>query len=109
MAGIPDIDALLLQAGQLVWRAGPTTKLPVLCHGAVGAGYAFLKLYSRTGDGTWLARARAFAMHGVVQAERACAQHGQRKYSLWTGDLGLAVFLWDCIRGGSELPTLDVF
>ena len=107
-AGEP-IDALLLAAGELVWRAGPTTKFPVLCHGAVGAGYAFLKLHARTGEKVWLERARAFAMHGIDAAERALAQYGQRKYSLWTGDLGLAVYLWDCVRANAQLPTLDVF
>jgi hypothetical protein len=105
----PSFDALLLEAGELVWRAGPTTKFPVLCHGVVGAGYAFLKLYARTGDARWLARARAFAMHGIDRAARALEQYGQRKYSLWTGDLGLAVFLWDCVQGNAQLPTLDVF
>ena len=37
------IDAWLESAGELVWDAGPTVKLPVLCHGAAGSGYAFLK------------------------------------------------------------------
>ena len=104
-----ELDELLLAAGELVWRAGPTTKFPVLCHGAVGAGYAFLKLHARTGDDEWLARARLLAMHAVERADRALEEYGQRKYSLWTGDLGLAVFLWDCIHGSAQLPTLDVF
>jgi hypothetical protein len=103
------LDAALLAAGEFVWRAGPTTKLPVLCHGAVGAGYAFLKLHAWTGDPLWLVRARAFAMHAIDRADRALARYGQRKYSLWTGDLGLAVFLWDCVRVDARLPTLDVF
>lgn len=103
------IEALLTAAGELVWRAGPTTKLPVLCHGAAGSGYALLKLYARTDDEKWLARARAFAMHAIDRADEACDRYGQRKYSLWTGDLGLAVFLWDCVRGRSDFPTLDVF
>ncbi len=105
----PALDALMLEAGELVWRAGPTTKFPVLCHGAVGAGYAFLKLYARTGDDVWLMRARAFAMHGVATADRALERYGQRKYSLWTGDLGLAIYLSDCVSGNAQLPTLDVF
>ncbi len=103
------LDALLRAAGELIWEAGPTTKFPVLCHGAVGAGYAVLKLYARFGDDVWLTRARALAMHGVERAERAAQHYGQRKYSLWTGDLGLAVFLWDCVRANAQLPTLDVF
>jgi phage tail protein X len=105
----PEVDALLLAAGELTWRAGPVTKLPGLCHGAPGAGYAFLKLHGRSGDERWLQRARRFAMHAVGQSERALAVDGRRKYSLWTGDLGLAVFLWDCVRVASEYPTLDVF
>ena len=103
------LDALLRAAGELIWDAGPTTKFPVLCHGAVGAGYALLKLHAHFGDDVWLTRARAFAMHGVERAERAAREYGQRKYSLWTGDLGLAVFLWDCVRANAQLPTLDVF
>ena len=105
----PQTDALLLAAGELTWAAGPPVKLPSLCHGAAGNGYAFLKLFERTGDARWLVRARRFAMHAIAQADRAVAQHGQRKFSLWTGDLGLAVYLWDCLEGGSQFPTLDVF
>ncbi len=114
MTGLPadsseQLDALLLAAGEFIWSAGPTTKFPVLCHGVVGTGYAFLKLYARTGDRKWLVRARAFAMHGIDAAQRAFAQYRQRKYSLWTGDLGLAIFLWDCVVGDARLPTLEVF
>mgnify|MGYP001058394228 CR=1 FL=1 len=76
---------------------------------AAGNGYAFLKLYERTGDATWLERARAFAMHGIAQTAGEWAQHGQGQYSLWTGDLGFAVYLWDCLTGRPRFPTLDVF
>ena len=103
------IDDLLLQAGELVWAAGPPIKMPSLCHGAAGSGYAFLKLYARTGDDRWLERARKFAMHAIEQSDRALEEYGQRKYSLWTGDLGLAIYLWDCVRGTSKFPTLDIF
>jgi hypothetical protein len=48
-------------------------------------------------------------MHAIGQLEDAAARHGQLRYSLWTGDLGLAVFLWDCIQGQAKFPTLDVF
>jgi hypothetical protein len=57
-----------------------------------------------------LRRARSFAMHAIEQADRARDHYGQRKFSLWwTGDLGLAVFLFDCTRGSCSFPTLDVF
>jgi hypothetical protein len=103
------IDALLKQAGKLVWDSGPPIKMPSLCHGAAGSGYAFLKLYARTGDDRWLHRARRFAMHAIDQCDRALAKYGQRKFSLWTGDLGLAIYLWDCIRATAKFPTLDIF
>lgn len=104
-----NVDAILKGAGELIWRAGPLTKFPSLCHGIPGNGYALLKLFARTGDEQWLERARQFAMHAIDQCEAALTKFGQRKYSLWTGDLGLAVYLWDCIRGGGAFPTLDVF
>ena len=102
-------DELLQKGGELIWQAGPLTKGPSLCHGTAGNGYAFLKLYRRTGDTKWLDRARAFAMHAIEQSERHATEYGQRRYSLWTGDLGLAIYLWDCIRGEARFPTMDTF
>lgn len=80
-----------------------------LCHGTGGNGYAFLKLYQRTGDSVWLHRAQAFAMHGIAQTKAEALQYGQMRHSLWTGDIGFAIYLWDCLRGRAEFPTLDVF
>ena len=104
-----ETDALFLAGAELVWDAGPPVKIPSLCHGTPGSGYAFLKLYAATGDAKWLVRARAFAMHAIQQNERFVMQYGQRKYSLWTGDLGLAIYLRDCIEGTAYLPLYDVF
>ena len=104
-----EIDDLLVAAGQATWAAGPLSKGSNLCHGTGGNGYAFLKLFKRTGQALWLDRARAFAMHGIEQVEAAAAQHGQLRYSLWTGDLGFAVYLWNCIRAEAAFPTLDGF
>jgi hypothetical protein len=103
------LDDLLLAGGEATWEAGPLEKGSNLCHGTGGNGYAFLKLYERTGDERWLARARAFAMHGIAQTEAHARQHGQMRYSLWTGDLGFAIYLRDCIRGAGTFPTLDTF
>ena len=100
---------MLLAAGEGIWAAGPLAKGSNLCHGTGGNGYAFLKLFARTGDERWLARARAFAMHGIDQTERDAQRYGGMRYSLWTGDLGFAIYLWDCLRGESRYPTLDVF
>ena len=103
------LDDLLLAGGEATWRAGPLTKGSNLCHGTGGNGYAFLKLYERTGDAMWLERARQFAMHAIEQTEADAARYGQMRYSLWTGDPGFAVFLWDCINARARFPTLDVF
>jgi hypothetical protein len=99
------IDDLLIAGGELTWAAGPLEKGPGLCHGTAGNGYAFLKLHARTGDPKWLDRARAFAMHAIAQSD---AQSGGRRFSLWTGDLGVALYLADCINGVARFPTLDV-
>jgi hypothetical protein len=104
-----ELDALLLAAGETTWAAGPLKKGSNLCHGTGGNGYAFLKLCKRTGDARWLQRARAFAMYGIRQTEAHAAQYGRLRYSLWTGDPGFAVYLWDCVRGDGAFPTLDVF
>jgi len=103
------MEQLFLQAGELTWQAGPLTKGPGLCHGTAGNGYAFLKLYQRAGEVKWLERTRAFAMHAIAQCDRARQQYAQGRYSLWTGDLGLAVYLWHCLSLEADLPTLDIF
>lgn len=103
------LDALLCAAGEAIWAAGPLKKGANLCHGTGGNGYAFLKLYRRTGDPLWLGRARAFAMHAIQQSARDEATYGQLQYSLWTGDLGLACYLWDCVHSQATFPTLDCF
>jgi lantibiotic modifying enzyme len=103
------LEQLLEQGGELAWRVGPPVKGPSLCHGTAGTGYAFLKLYRRTGKEQWLERARRFAMHAIEQSERLAQADGRRRYSLGVGDLGLAVYLWDCIRGEGQFPTMEVF
>jgi Lanthionine synthetase C-like protein len=80
-------------------------KGPGVCHGTAGNGYAFLKLFARTGDELWLDRARRFAMHALEQVER----RGHGRYSLWTGDPGFALFAADCVDGRSDYPILDTW
>ena len=74
-----------------------------------GNGYAFLKLYRRTKNADWLHRARDFAMTAIVQCRDARVQYGKGRYSLWTGDVGLAIYLWDCLTAEPRFPTVDVF
>src|SRR5256714_1865762 len=97
-------EELALAGGDLTWRAGPLRKGASLCHGTAGNGYAFLALHECTGDERWLTRARAFAMHATGQVERSRSHSGSGRYTLWTGNLGTAIYLADCTDGGGELP-----
>jgi len=87
--------------------AGPLVKGASFCHGTAGSGMAFLKLFERSGDARWLERARAFAMHAIAQSEAHATTYGMRRYSLYTGDPGLAVYLARCIEGKGGWPGLD--
>ena len=96
-------EELLLAGAELVWRAGPPTleKGAGICHGTAGNGYALLAAFERTGDEEWLERARRFAAHALGQVERS-----EARYSLWTGDVGVAVFAADCLEARTRYPVL---
>lgn len=100
---------LLVAGGELTWQAGPLAKGAGLCHGTAGNGYAFLKLLKRTGNELWLERAQAFAMRAIEQIEQATATYGRGRYTLWTGDLGTALYLHSCLTATAAFPTLDHF
>ena len=93
------IEDLLRKAGELTWHAGPQNKRIGVCHGTDGNGYAFLRLYRRTGNPLWLERARLFAMHSIQQRNQS--------YSLWTGEAGLAHYLMSCIEEWDRVPCMD--
>jgi hypothetical protein len=101
-------EELLLAGAELPWRAGPPSleKGPGICHGTAGNGYAFLKMFARTGDERWLDRARRFAVHALGQVERLKSTRGHGRYSLWTGDVGAALYAADCLEGRSAYPVL---
>lgn len=103
-------EELLLGAAELVWRAGAhkDEKGHGLCHGTSGNGFALLKAFARTGDDVWLERARRFAVHALAQAERIAAANGRRRYSLFTGDVGTALFAAACIDVDARFPIIDV-
>jgi Lanthionine synthetase C-like protein len=98
-------EELLLAGAELAWHTGPPgmEKGPGICHGTAGNGYAFLKAFERTGDERWLDRARRFAMHALGQAER----RAQGRYSLWTGDVGVALYAADCLESRSRYPHFE--
>ncbi len=103
------LDQLLLDAGELIWTAGPLKKGACFCHGTDGNGMALLTLFERTGDPLWLGRARQMAMHAIGQSRRNLAAIGMRRFTLWTGDLGLAIYLQACLEGKALMPALDSF
>ena len=112
LAGVPRAaqwDSLLRGAGELTWHAGPLVKGSSLCHGTSGSAMACLKLWRRFEEPVWLDRARQLALHAAEQVEVARTRHGQGRHSLWTGDMGVACVLWNCIVGDDRFPTLDHF
>jgi Lanthionine synthetase C-like protein len=102
-------EELLLAGAELPWRTGPPglEKGPSICHGTAGNGYAFLKAFARTHDEQWLERARRFAIHALDQVRRLREQRGRGRYSLWTGDLGAAMYAADCIEARSAYPIFE--
>ena len=95
-----------MAGAETCWRAGPPhteKKGPGLSHGTSATGYAFLKVFGRTGDEKWLDRARRFAIHALEQAERAEPRH-----SLFEGGLGAALFASDCIEPSPRFPVVDL-
>lgn len=100
---------ILIKAGNLIWQAGPLKKPWGLCHGTAGNGYAFLKLYKLTGDKIWYERALQFAMHAIRQYETMREHYGCIRTDAWCGDLGLALYLQDCIDQSDKFPMMDYF
>ncbi len=106
------LDEELLCAGaELTWRAGPhgPEKGPGLCHGTAGNGYAFLAAFARTGDEEWLDRARRFAVHALAQVERSRGEDGRSRYSLFTGDVGVALYAAACLDADPRFPVLEAW
>ncbi len=97
-------EELLLAGAELVWRAGPhgDEKGAGICHGTSGNGFALLKTFARTGDERWLDRARRFAVHALGQVDRL-----PPRYSLFTGDVGTALYAAACLNADARYPVLD--
>ena len=90
--------------------SGPHGAASPFCHGTAGSGYAFLKVFERTQDERWLTRARSYAAHALdhVRHARTRRGHGQAT-SLWTGDVGVALYAADCIEGRGAFPIIDTW
>lgn len=103
-------EELVLAGAELIWQAGAhdDERGHGLCHGTSGNGFALLKAFARTGDELWLERARRFAVHALAQAERLRDASGVGRYSLWTGDVGTALFAAACLEVDARYPIIDV-
>ena len=109
LSGLPaddETDGLMAAGGELIWRAGPLTKGVGLCHGTAGNAYAFLSLYARLGDERWLHRARRFAMDAAADVCRRRAANARGRYTLFTGDIGVALLLRSCLNADPAFPVL---
>jgi Lanthionine synthetase C-like protein len=109
LAGLPaddETDRLLMAGGELTWRAGPLAKGVGLCHGTAGNAYALLAPHSRSGDERWLQRARMFAMDAVADVDRRRDANGRGRYTLFTGDIGVALLLRSCLNADAAFPFL---
>ncbi|HVA28341.1 MAG TPA: LanC-like protein [Candidatus Baltobacteraceae bacterium] len=102
------IEDLLLRGGNGVWLAGALKKGPTLCHGTAGNGFALLQLGHRTGDELWLQRAQRFATHAIAQTHAWRSEFGLPSASLWTGDLGVAVYVDAVLRNDPRVLSHDV-
>jgi hypothetical protein len=97
-------EDLVVAGAELSRRSGPAgmEKGPGICHGTASQGYAFLTVFERTGDEAWLEDARRFAIHALGQVER----RGHGRHSLWTGDVGVALYAADCLDARARYPFL---
>jgi len=107
-----ELNALLIEGGELVWEAGPLSTIGKgcgICHGAAGNSFALLKLYRRTGDPRWLERARVLAMHSIDQMRAQHKHWGRPWYSLWTGDISVALALHACLAEDDRICSFDTW
>jgi hypothetical protein len=46
-------------------------------------------------------------MHALDQVERERRLLGRGRFTLWTGDVGVALYLRACIESSARFPTID--
>ena len=107
----PLLDEALCSAGaELTWAAGAhraTTKGAGICHGTRRQRLRADQGVRAHRHERWLERARRFAVHALAQVRRQREARGQGRYSLFTGDLGVALFLASCLDAQAAFPILD--
>lgn len=56
----------------------------------------------------WLDRARSTAMRALEQVEEMRAEHGHGRYSLFTGAIGVALFVQSCSEVDWRFPIMNL-
>ena len=74
-----------------------------------GSMLACIFMSEITSESRWRALYEVHAMTAIAQCREARVQYGKARYSLWTGDVGLAIYLWNCLTTEPRFPTVDVF
>ena len=46
-------------------------------------------------------------MHSAARSRRTGARYERGRYSLWTGDIGTALYLKQCLAAESAMPNVD--
>jgi serine/threonine protein kinase len=111
---LKDEQYLLLaeQSGRHTAETG--NGLASLCCGLTGQAYALLALYRQTGEGWWLQRAqqlvdRAATTYHHLPRELETDAHAERLYSLYKGEIGLAVLAADLEHpANSAFPAFEL-
>ena len=97
VAAAPYLDEELVARGRGAHlasrRASRRRREPGSATARRGTGTRCCTAFERTGDERWLERARRFAVHALAQVRRQRAARGRGRYSLCTGDLGVALYL----------------
>jgi Lanthionine synthetase C-like protein len=102
-----ETERLLAAGGELTWRAGPLLKSVGLCHGTSGNAFGLLALWARSDRELWLERARSFGMDGLADVRRRREEARRGRYTLFTGDLGVALLLRSLLVADPTFPFVE--
>ncbi|KAG6528250.1 lanC-like protein GCL2 isoform X2 [Zingiber officinale] len=100
------------EAAAIVWRRGLLKRVGI-CHGISGNAYVFLSLYRHTRRVEYLYQAKAFACFLLDKAnqliEDGTMHTGDRPYSLFEGQAGMAYLFFDMIEPSeSRFPAYEL-
>lgn len=95
---------IIKKAAHTIYQAGPLNKGPGICHGTSGNALAVLKVYQLSNDEKYLNMAIELLNEAIDQFKNS----NEKRFSLWTGDLGLAWAIHCFAIKRVELPCWHV-